>query len=95
MRFGVRCDYQSFFDDIKEIELAFFNVKDFLRLNIGDVIKEIKNRNLEIVTVHAPNAKIHRIEEFKIVIEDCCILANKFGCDTVVLRPLFFEEKIY
>jgi len=64
---------------LEKIELAFFNIGDFLRLNIRDVIREIKRKDLEVVTVHAPNAKIHRIEEFKIVIEDCCILANKFG----------------
>ncbi|MEX2701731.1 MAG: hypothetical protein Q6368_001490, partial [Candidatus Baldrarchaeota archaeon] len=63
MRFGVRCDFPDFFEDIREIELAFFSVQDFLKLRIGDILKEVKKRDLEVVTIHAPNAKIHRAEE--------------------------------
>ena len=92
MRFGVRCDFPDFFEDIREIELAFFSVQDFLKLRIGDILKEVKKRDLEVVTIHAPNAKIHRVEEFKIIIEGCCILANRLGCNTIVLHPCFLKR---
>lgn len=93
MRFGVRCDFPNFFEDIREIELAFFNVQEFLKLKIGDILKEVKKRGLEVATIHAPNAKIHRIEEFKTVIERCCNLANKLNCNTVILHPCFLKKK--
>jgi len=93
VRFGVRCDFLNFFEDIREVELAFFNVQEFLKLRIGDILKEVKGRGLEVVTIHAPNAKIHRVEEFEIVIERCCNLANKLDCDTVVLHPCFLRKK--
>jgi len=93
MRFGVRYEFSTFIEGIKEVEVAFFNVHEFFRLRIGDIIREIKKRDLEVVTLHAPNAKIHRTEEFKIIIEDCCILANKLDCNSVVLHPCFLKKK--
>jgi len=95
LRVGARCEYPKFLEDVREIELAFFKVADFLKLDINEIIREVsEERNRDVITIHAPNAKVHRFREFMDVIKRCCVLANAFDCESIVLHPCFIKRKI-
>lgn len=85
---SIRMSAEHLEKSVFPIELAFYNVDDFLRMGINELVNKIETLRLKISSIHAPQFKIldKNLMKIWIILKSLC---DKLNVNYVVMHPSF------
>ena len=97
LKFGIRrayperggWDWAASLEGYTAIELAFHKPELFHSVRKQDVIGPLKERAIDVLSVHLPDQPVTRFGEFKSVFNKSLELALELDCHTLVVHPSY------
>jgi len=93
MKISIRTEFSkieptyTILEHIKDIELAFHFRAEFFSVDINALLRNIRQMDLHVNSIHAPALQLEKAEEFIRGLKRCAKMCTKLECNVLVIHP--------